>query len=523
MKVPRVKRIRQHHEIRSGTYLFFFFAFGTIIYAAHLSYLRLPYFWDELGQFVPAGLDIPRDNAWIPRSTTPNIHPPGVMAYLAGIWRFFGYSIAVTRTAMLVLAAFGVLFTFLLSLRLCEKLPGIPALFAVLLLLCDPLFYTQAMMAQLDMPAMTFTLLGLVLFLEDRHKAAALACTAAVLSKETCILLPLMFVVVLFREKRLKEYARYYAIPFFMLLVWVLVLWGATGTPFGNAGFEHYNVTYALHPVRLLLSLFRRFYFLFIDNFRWVGTVAIVLAWRRHKLFSTRAWRVTLLFAAAYVAVVSLFGGAELERYLVPVLPIFYIAVAASLTTVPALARNVGVLALCGGLITGLYVNPIFPFPYEDNLAMVDFVQLHETAAQYLETGFKDKLIYTAWPLTEALRRPEFGYVHHGLNIPKVLDDLHRSTIEKLDPNAVQVLVMYSRTWEPSWGVTNIPLVGKFLAKFYDYEPQMTQAQIESKLGLRRMHRWDRGGQWIEVYAKPSAPQDQVPVPVPPNSPPGGN
>src|SRR5579872_7164938 len=180
MTAPRTKKTRLHHEIRSETYLFFFFAFGLIVYIAHISYLRLPYFWDELGQFVPAGLDILRDNAWIPKSTTPNIHPPGVMAYLAGIWRVFGYSIVVTRSAMLVLAGFGVLFTFVLSLRLCEKLPGMPALFAVLFLLCDPLFYTQAMMAQLDMPAMVFILIGLVLFLEDRHKGAAMACTAEI-------------------------------------------------------------------------------------------------------------------------------------------------------------------------------------------------------------------------------------------------------------------------------------------------------------------------------------------------------
>src|SRR5258708_1782510 len=256
MTAPQGKRVRQHHEIRAGTYLFFFFSFAVIVYAAHLAYLRLPYFWYELGQFVPAALDILRDNAWIPRSTTPNVHPPGVMAYLAGIWRVFGYSIAVTRSAMLVLAAFGVLFAFLLSLRLCAKLPGIPALFAVLLLLCDPLFYTQAMMAQLDMPAMTFSLIGLVLFLEDRHKVAAMACTAAVLSKETCILLPLVFAVVLFREKRLKQYLRYYAIPGLALVVWLLSLCGATGTPFGNRGFEHYYITYMLHPILASLSLF---------------------------------------------------------------------------------------------------------------------------------------------------------------------------------------------------------------------------------------------------------------------------
>ena len=46
---------------------------------------------------------------------------------------------------------------------------------------------------------MVFSLIALVLFFEDRHRAAAMACTAAVLSKETAVLLPLIFAVVSWR------------------------------------------------------------------------------------------------------------------------------------------------------------------------------------------------------------------------------------------------------------------------------------------------------------------------------------
>jgi hypothetical protein len=496
--------IRTHHDVRAGTYLFFFFTFAILIYLAHWHYLKLPFFWDELGQFVPAALDILHDNAWIPRSTTPNIHPPGVMAYLAGIWRVFGFSILTTRLAMLLLAAFGLLFTFLLTVRLAEGLPGIPALFAVLLLLCDPLFYTQAMMAQLDMPAMVFCLIALVLFFEERHRAAAMACTAAVLSKETAVLLPLVFAAVLFREKRLRQNGLFYAIPFFALITWLLALRSVTGTAFGNEGFEHYNIGYALNPVRAVFSLLRRLYYLFVDDFRWVGTVTIFLSWRRYRIYATRPWRITMIFAAAHIALVSLLGGAELERYLLPVLPIFYIAVAAALSTVPqVLLRNVGMFALCGGLITGLFVNPVFPFPYEDNLSMADFVQLHQTAAQYLESHFKDRTIYTAWPLTPALQRTEFGYVQHPLKTHET-GDLRYSTLAKLDPKSVDVLVLYSRTWSPQgWSVLRIAGVGHLLENYYDYEPQMTEEQCRSVLGLVRVARWDQRGQWVAVYAKP--------------------
>jgi 4-amino-4-deoxy-L-arabinose transferase-like glycosyltransferase len=198
--------------------------FALIVFLAHLPYLSLPYFWDELGQFVPAALDIYHDGAWIPHSAVPNAHPPEVMAYLALVWRTFGYSIAATRSAMLALASLAVFFTFLLGVVIRGDLRGerAPAVIAALFLLCDPLFYTQGMMAQLDMPALLFTVLALILFLRDTHAAAAAACTALVLAKETGALLPLIFGLVLFFDPGRSKYAVYYLAPFVALGIWFL-------------------------------------------------------------------------------------------------------------------------------------------------------------------------------------------------------------------------------------------------------------------------------------------------------------
>src|SRR3984885_6431411 len=129
--------------------------FALLVFLAHLPYLGPPYFWDELGHFVPAALDILHDGAWVPHSTVPNSHPPAVMAYLALVWKTFGYSILATRVAMLVLASIAAF----AALRLSRQLSPAWWFAPVLLLLADPLFYTQAMMAQLDMPAMLFTLI----------------------------------------------------------------------------------------------------------------------------------------------------------------------------------------------------------------------------------------------------------------------------------------------------------------------------------------------------------------------------
>src|SRR5258708_2403627 len=211
-------------RVRARTQVLVGAGFALFVLLSHETFLKLPFFWDELGQFVPAALDIYRDGAWVPHSTVPNAHPPGVMAYLALVWKIFGYSIAATRAAMLVLGSLTAGFTYLLALRLCPSLSGTTALAPVLLVVLDPLFYMQSMMAQLDMPAMLFTVLALLLFLDNRHLGAALACTALVLAKETGALLPLLFAGAVLLDRRPARYAVYYLVPFAALAVWFFLL-----------------------------------------------------------------------------------------------------------------------------------------------------------------------------------------------------------------------------------------------------------------------------------------------------------
>jgi hypothetical protein len=503
---PATRAALAKRPARPASYVLFFAAFAAVVFGAHAAHFRLAYFWDELGQFVPSALDIYRDGAWVPHSAVPNVHPPGVMAYLAAVWKVFGYSIPATRAAMLALASLVALFAFLLAIELCRGFHGAPAFAAVALLLLDPLFYTQSMMAQLDMPAMLFTLIALLLFLQDRHLAAALACVALVLAKETGALLPLMFGALLLFDPGRRKFAACYTAPFFVLSAWLFILWRATGSIFGDPGFAHYNIGYALNPVRAALCLVRRVYYLFIADFRWVGTIAIVFAWRFRRLYASRAWRITWIFLAGHVLLVSLLGGAELERYLLPVLPLVYIAMAAAWSTLLPFWRNASIAVVAAGLVIGLFVNPPYPFPYENNLAMVDFVELQQNAAQVLERAYPGATIYSAWPFTAALRSPAFGYVNRPLMAAET-GDLRYSTLARIDPKKVDVLVLYSRTWEPSWGALRIPFVQQFLRRFYEYEPQMNSKEVEARFGLISLARMTQRGQWIEIYARGSPPR----------------
>lgn len=470
-------------------------AIAAIVYAIHAAVLSTPFYWDELGQFIPAALDIFRTNDWIPRSAMPNVHPPGTMAYLAGMWHLFGYSTVSTRAAMLLLAVAGAFLTYVLALRLSGSRVAMLALF---FMLCDPLFYAQGMMAQLDMPVMVCVLAALILFLNEQHAAAALACTVAALTKETGILLPLVLMLVLLKERRFRV-TSYYVVPAIALALWIFALYRVTGNPLGNAEFARYNLDYSVKPLRMVLSLARRAYYLFFVDLRWVGTIAILFA---RRCFATRAWRVTMLYAAGHIVLVSVLGGAELERYLLSVVPLFYIASAAAIFSLTPAKRYAAAAVMAAGLIAGIFLRSAFPLPYENNLAMVDFGRLQATAAHFVEARYPRSHIYTAWPLVPALRNPDFEYVTKPLDARET-SDFRYSFMAKLKPDDVDVLVVYPRTWEPVFWILELPVIGPYLTTFYEWEPPMTSAQISAILKLVRVARWDRRGQWIEVWAKP--------------------
>ena len=67
-----------------------------------------------------------------------------------------------------------------------------------------------------------------------------------------------------------------------------------------------------------------------------------------------------------------------LERYLLPALPVVYIAFAISLRALLPRTRRLAFAGLTVCLIAANFVNPVYPFPFENNLAFVSFVGLEK-------------------------------------------------------------------------------------------------------------------------------------------------
>ena len=485
---------------RPETYLFFAAAFTAILFLTHSGFLSTPYFWDEAGHFVPTALDLYREGRWTPVTTTPSVHPPLIAALLAALWQVTGPSIEATRSLMLIIAACGLLGAFLLAIELSRHIAGSPAFLAVLFLLASPLFFTQAMMVQLDMPAMALTVWSLFLFLRGRLVLCIVTCTLLTLTKETGAIVPLILGLWSAGERRLRV-AAWFLVPLCALFGWVSYLHAATGEWLGDSEFARFNVVYPLHPARLLAAVTRRVVFLLFENFHWIGTLCVTAGFRL-GFYDSRGWRLAIVVMAAHIAAVSVFGGAILDRYLLPVLPIFYTAAAVGLSALKAAPRLAGAALLMAGLFGSLFWNPpLWSVPLENSLSMVYFAEVHKRAAQFLETHLANRRIVTAWPMSIELMRPELGYVTQALPQVYELPDFRVSSVLGSKPEP-EVLVLYSRDVQPRATIFREPLLKAFAERYLRMYTPTDGPAIERRYLLHRIMRFEDQDQWVEVYGR---------------------
>jgi hypothetical protein len=491
-------------------------------FLAHLPLLRLPYFWDEAGYFVPAARDLLLRGSLVPQTTLSNAHPPLVMAWLALWWKLAGFAPAVTRSAMLAAAAFALLGVYRLA-KLAAN--GEVAVGATLCTAVYPVFFAQSSLAHLDVAATGFTVWGMGAYVAHRRWPAAAWFSLAVLAKETALLAPLALLaweivcpwidrrragresLCLFRGPRAGRWLL--LLPLAPLAAWFAYHFARTGYVFGNPEFFRYNVSATLHPLRILLAaMFRLWQLLGYMNLFMVS-VAAALAMMYPPLQDGRGERPRISFAVqaafaavmlAYVAGMSLVGGAALARYMLPVVPLVIILCISTLWRRMRSWRLVLALVMAG-LGAGLFVNPPYGFAMEDNLAYRDYVLLHQEADAYAARRYAGARVLTAWPASDELARPFLGYVRAPVQVVQIED----FTLPHLEAAAdwrsdYAAALLFSTKYEPAW-----PAPGRWTAwvrlkeRFFGYHrdtPPLVAAQI---LGGRIVYERHRGAQWVAV------------------------
>jgi 4-amino-4-deoxy-L-arabinose transferase-like glycosyltransferase len=195
-------------------------ALFAVLTLTHAPLLRLPYFWDEAGYFVPAARDLLLTGSLIPHSTSPNSHPPLVMAYLALWWKVAGFAPIITRLAMLLAAACALLGTFRLAEQVANREVAIAATVCMALY---PVFFAQSSLAHLDVAAAALTLLGLGAYFRGQNWQTAAWFSLAALAKETAILAPLALLL-FFGAKLAKSHSAAAAVAASRAVVRLLLL-----------------------------------------------------------------------------------------------------------------------------------------------------------------------------------------------------------------------------------------------------------------------------------------------------------
>jgi hypothetical protein len=130
---------------------------------------------------------------------------------------------------------------------------------------------------------------------------------------------------------------------------------------------------------------------------------------------------------------------------------------------------------------------------------MVDFVHLQESAAGFLEGFAPHERIASMWPFTGAIENPDFRYVDHPLH-PVKIESFDLPAVEALDRSSFDLLVVYTRQYPTEGSWLDIARLDPLLRRLPGYHPQATHDELAAH-GYIGLARWERHGQWIEVYA----------------------
>lgn len=482
---------------RAYSILLCYALFAVYLFATHFRLLDLPFFWDEAGQFISQSWDLYTRGLIIPESALPNSHTPGLPILLAFTWKIFGYSIEVTRILMLLIGAAYLCVSFLLAVELLRGAPGAPAFSAAILLAAHPLVYTQSMMAQLDLPSALFVTALFVSYARGKELAAVVCALLAVAFKETSLVVPLVLAAFSWRQGNRRFAALLAGLPLLLLANWFLFLQWKTGFAFGDGEYSRYNLIYPLHPVRLAYALLRRISFLFVENFHLLPSACLL--WGFSRLRWDPRWKPIVCAAALYTIGVSVTGGAVLERYLLPILPVLAAAFAAGLSVMHAKLRY-GVLGLSvAGMLACLFINMPWPYALENNLAMVDLVEIQRNAAGLVEAKLADRRITTTWPLSDALEKPYLGYVERKHQNVREIHETSLESLRALDWQHGDILILYSRSWQPSLSLLSWPPARWLLDRFFEMPRDLRPGQVDQLPGFRHLVGYQQRGFWVDI------------------------
>jgi 4-amino-4-deoxy-L-arabinose transferase-like glycosyltransferase len=520
--------------------------FFAAVYFSHLTLLRLPYFWDEGGYYIPAAYDFFRTGTLIPFSTLSNAHPPLPAVLLAGWWHLSGFIPSGTRTFLCMIAALGLLAVF----RFARHLLGTPAAVAVTLLTAIyPIWFAQSTLAHGDTFCAAFMLWGLAFYLESaadmdapssspgapqpalspppgvaskmwvssRPKIyAAIFFSLAALSKETGVITPVALalweMVLSLRDRNLRRHAGWIAAllaPILPLAAWYAYHRHRTGYAFGNPDFLRYNATANLDAHRVAIGLYHRFLHLTAHMNLFVPVLCALAALLMPAIAGRARLSRPVLRAIAVVVLAnwiafSVLGGALLTRYLLAMYPLVLLVCVSSWRL--RVRRWYWIAALsAAAFLAGLWIDPPYGFAPEDNLTYRDMIVLHQRAINLIAQRWPQATVLTIWPGNNELEQPFLGYTRRPIKSFSVRD-FSAEALEKAasQPGDYDTALLFSTKWNPPPGQLNLARPSMSAdTRYFGFHQDASPAQAAEILHGDVVWQASQHGEWVAILRFP--------------------
>jgi len=514
----------------------------VLVYLSHGPLLRLPYYWDEAGYYIPAAYDFFRTGTLIPFSTLSNAHPPLPSVLLAAWWHLSGFVPSGTRTAMCLVSALALLGVF----RLARTMVRVEVAVAVTFLTgLYPVWFAQSTLAHADMFAAAATLWALSVYFERGLTAGTgrqrwwtvLLFSLAVLSKETAVVTPVALAawegLQLLRNRaetspirraRLQWVLALLA-PILPLMAWYAYHFHKTGFLFGNPEFLRYNATATLEPQRILLAFGHRILHVTAHMNMFVPVLCTVAAMMLPPLLErngTQRPRIALPLQAALGVVLlanllffSVVGGALLTRYLLPLYPLVLLECVA---TWRRRVRQWWLLVALStvAFVAGLFINPPYRFAPEDNLSYHDMILLQQQAITRIAKQWPQAIVLTAWPASDELRKPELGYVQRPIKTVGIenfsLPEMRKAADAE---DTYDTALLFSTKYGPPRMVRWMHLGNAATdTRYFGFHKDLTAQQAAALLHGTIVWQGERNGLWAAILRFPRAVDAQLAEPA---------
>ena len=468
-------KIADHFKTFGFAYLSFIVV--AVFFSFNFQALNLPFYWDEAWVYGPA--------VRMMADSTPSLLPdslpvefsrghPLLFHFLNAVWlKIFGNTVFQAHLFNLIIACLLLLAVYVTGKRIFSPLAGFLAVF---FLGMQPVFLAQSVLVLPEVMLAVFVLIALVAFLENKKILYVVAATAALLTKESGIIVPIYvasyYVIRLMINKSfsLRKNLTDIAVILIPLLIFAIFLsvqylergWfffpehtGYLDFAFGhikNKFIDGYSAYLFIYQGRNLLF------------FTGIAALLILLVLRK-KLQQVEL----IIFFLAFIFIFLLFSSVNFfsNRYIICVIPLFLILIAGLLSQVIAVNRLFLIVLPLFVVVQIQLINK--KSNADHDLGYRDAVVVNTQIIDYMQKeNLREKPVMAYFIARYLLTNHYSGYVEQGKAFSRVTDEFSNAEY--------------------------------YLFSNFDMSPEYNARMNNSDIEV--VKRYERGKAWVALYHK---------------------